>query len=418
MNYTEAVNFIHSRQRLSSTPGLERIERITSMCGYPQRSMRFIHIAGTNGKGSTSVMLSNILTAAGYRTGLSTSPYITDFRERFRINGQMISEKELAQTVSELYPIITALDNEGLVANEFEVVVAITLLWFAKRKCDYAVLEVGLGGRFDATNVIPAPDCAVITHIDLDHTDLLGDTVDKIAAEKCGIIKKGSKVVAYPFQYDKAMQVISSACSDKGCPLVVPQIPAWEGDLSGSRFNYNGTEYNLHLVGEHQLYNAVTAIEAATAIGVKNSYIQQGIAAAAMPARVEVISQSPTVILDGAHNPDGMKALAKALDLLGNERPVAIMGMLKDKDVSGALECVAHRFDAIIAMSVDSPRAMSPNELKQQLDRYCSKVYAVCDQREALDLAKKIQGGGALVVCGSLYLASQIRPLLTQKPNI
>jgi len=416
MNYTEAVRFIHSRQRFSSTPSLDRIKRITSLCGNPQRSMRFIHIAGTNGKGSTSVMLSNILTAAGYKTGLSTSPYITCFRERFRIDGELISEAELAQTVTELYPIITNLDKQGIVANEFEVVIAVTLLWFAKRGCDFAVLEVGLGGRYDATNVIPAPDCAVITHIDLDHTAILGDSVDKIAAEKCGIIKSGSKVVAYPVQYPDAMRVIEDSCATQGCPLTVPKIPPYTADLSGARFEYEGEMYDLRLVGEHQVLNAITAIEAAKAVGIDTSFIKQGIANATMPARVEVVSKSPLVILDGAHNPDGMSALAKTLNMLGDTKPVAIMGMLKDKDCNSAVKLVAPKFSKIITVAVDNPRTMTAEELKETLLPYCKEIYSAHSLTEAINLAN--QFGKPLVICGSLYLAAQIRPLVTKNQNI
>ena len=416
MNYTEAVRFIHSRQRFSSTPSLDRIKRITSLCGNPQRSMRFIHIAGTNGKGSTSVMLSNILTAAGYKTGLSTSPYITCFRERFRIDGELISENELAKTVTELYPIITDLDKQGIVANEFEVVIAVTLLWFAKRGCDFAVLEVGLGGRYDATNVIPAPDCAVITHIDLDHTAILGDSVDKIAAEKCGIIKSGSKVVAYPVQYPDAMRVIEDSCATQGCPLTVPKIPPYTADLSGARFEYEGRQYDLRLVGEHQVLNAITAIEAAKAVGIDTPFIKQGIANATIPARVEVVSKSPLVILDGAHNPDGMSALAKTLNMLGDTKPVAIMGMLKDKDCNSAVKLVAPKFSKIITVAVDNPRTMTAEELKETLLPYCKEIYSAHSLTEAINLAN--QFGKPLVICGSLYLAAQIRPLVTKNQNI
>ena len=415
MNYTEAVRLSHSRQRFSSTPSLERIKRITSLCGNPQRSMRFIHIAGTNGKGSTSVMLSSILTAAGYKTGLSTSPYITCFRERFRINGIMISEEELAQIVTQLHPIITDLDEQGVVANEFEVVVAITLLWFAKEKCDIAVLEVGLGGRFDATNVIPAPDSAVITHIDLDHTAILGDSVKQIATEKCGIIKSGSKVVAYPVQYPGAMQVIKDNCKKADCPLTIPQIPEFNADLSGATFDYKGESYNILLVGEHQVLNAVTAIEAALGVGIDTKFIKQGLAAATMPARVEVVSKSPLIILDGAHNPDGMTALSKSIDMLCDVKPVAIMGMLKDKDCDSAVKIVAPKFSKIITVGVDNPRTMTADQLKDCLAPYCNNISTADDLTDALNLAKA--ENKPIVICGSLYLASQIRPKITEKQN-
>ncbi len=412
MNYTEAVAYVHSRRRFSSTPGLERIKRITELCGDPQRGMRFIHIAGTNGKGSTSTMISNILTCAGYRTGLSTSPYITDFRERFRIDGKLIDETEFAAIMTDLKPLIEQLDKEGAEVNEFEVIVAVSLIWFKKRECDYVVLEVGLGGRFDATNVIDCPECAVITHIDLDHTDYLGDTVEKIATEKCGIIKDGCHVVAYPTQYDGAMEVIKTTCEQRRCNLTIPTIPDAKCDLSGCRFSYNGAEYFTPLVGQHQAKNAVTAIELARSIGIDRQCIAEGLKKAKIEARVEVISSDPVIILDGAHNPDGMSALRLVLDSFSDKKPVAIIGMLKDKDCLEALKMIAPALDTIITVGVNNPRSQTALELKAVADQCHEKVEASDSLEYALSLANSIKGERPLVICGSLYLAGEMRPIL------
>ena len=418
MTYSQAIEYIHSRPRFAGRPGLDRIKQILSCCGNPQKSMRFIHVAGTNGKGSVSAMLSEILRCAGFCTALYTSPYVTDFRERFRVNGEMPREEELARIIGRIKPIIDKMDAGGDFANEFEINTAAALLWFKEMRCEYAVLETGLGGRLDATNVIDAPDCAVITHIDLDHTGVLGDTVGQIAAEKCGIIKRGSRVTVYPEQYPEAESVIRAACAERGCELFIPQmkdVTDCRVGLDGCGFTYGGIEYKTPLVGAHQIKNAVTAVAAAESIGISADCIRRGVASARVPARQEVLSVSPAVILDGAHNPDGLRALAYTVGALLPDKPAAIIGMLADKDCESAVKHIAPCFSRIVTVAVNSPRTLSAEALAKIAEKYCPNVQIAENTDDALrDIFDRPIPNG-LVACGSLYLAGEIRPKLIKR---
>lgn len=414
MTYLEALEFIHSRPRFAATHGLDRIKRITSFCGNPQQGMRFIHIAGTNGKGSVAAAVSNMLFYAGFQVACYTSPYILDFRERFCINGESVSEQAIANAVGQIKPIIDKMDRDGEFANEFEINTAIAFLMFKAAKCDYAVLEVGLGGRYDATNVIDAPELAVITHIDLDHTEILGDTVSKIAAEKCGIIKSGCKVIAYPEQYPDAMQVIRDICIKQGCELIIPEIPDGECTLKGSEFMWDGERYSVSQIGSHQIKNAVTALCAVKALGIDtaDSAVKLGLHRAGLCARQELISNNPLVILDGAHNPDGLTALADTLSKLG-KKPTAVMGMLADKDVERSVSIIAPYFDRIYTVAVNSPRTLSATELAEFAGKYCKHTVP----SDSVDTALKsafCHAQDGIIICGSLYLASDIRPKLSE----
>ena len=234
MTYEEALQKINSRLRFGIKPGLERIEALCKKLGDPQKKPRFVHVAGTNGKGTTCTLIASVLTAAGYRTGLYTSPYVLDFRERFRIDGEMIPEAELIEEVKRVSPIADELEAKGETITEFEFITALAFDWFAQRDCDFVVLEVGLGGRFDATNVIDTPEAAAIASISLDHTAILGDTYAKIAFEKAGIIKKGGDVVLYPVQDPSVFETVESACNERGAHLHIPdeknmQVPRSRG---------------------------------------------------------------------------------------------------------------------------------------------------------------------------------------------
>lgn len=412
MNYTQAVQFVHSRLKFGSRPGLATIERITTLCASPQRGMRFIHIAGTNGKGSTSTMISSMLTAAGYKTGLYTSPYVIDFRERFQINGEMISKKELAELMTELKPLVEQLDSEGCVVTEFELITAAAFVWFRRKGCDYVVLEVGLGGRFDATNIIEPPVCSVITHIDLDHTQLLGDTYADIAFEKCGIIKEGSPVVTYPDQHPEALEVIKKVANERECELFVPEIPESSVTLSGTRLNWRNTELHLSLIGEHQAKNASVALAVADLLGIDEKAIAEGLKSTFIPARLELISTEPIVLLDGAHNPDGIAALVDALDILCEHKPTLIVGMLADKDYESALSLLASRCAHIVTLRVPNPRTLTASALAKTASRYCDDVTPCRSYSGAIRLAAQKAQGAPIIVAGSLYLASGIRPHL------
>ena len=224
MNCNEAIEYIHSLEKFGIKPGMERIRALCDKLGNPQKNLRVIHVAGTNGKGSTSTMISNILCKNGFNTGLFISPYVTDFRERIQYNGNMIEKAELAQCVEKVKAATDELSIEGIHPTEFEAITATAFLYFEEKKCDFVVLEVGLGGRLDSTNVIDTPCVSVITSISLDHTAILGDTIEAIASEKCGIIKCGAETVAYPFQNEKAMEIIKNTCAERCNVLHVPDF--------------------------------------------------------------------------------------------------------------------------------------------------------------------------------------------------
>ncbi len=406
MTYEEALSYIHSLQSFGSVLGLERIRELCEKLGNPQNELRFIHVAGTNGKGSTCNMLANIYRKAGLSVGLYTSPFIVDFRERIQLNGEYIEKEELAR-------LCERVKNTGVFVTEFEFITALAFLYYKEKGADLVVLEVGLGGRFDATNIINEPICSVITRIDLDHTAYLGDTVDKIAFEKCGIIKNGSPTVSYPIQYEEALEVIKENTDS----LTIPDLGRLKiisSDKSGNTFIYKDIEYKTKLIGEHQVYNAITAIETAKTVGgVTDRNISDGIAEVTVPARVELIIETPIVVLDGSHNPDGAEALAEVMKNYNNDI-VAIIGMMADKDCEMFLKRILPYCKAAITVTVlENPRTISAEELKVLAEKYCKDVTSVASYDDAIALAKeKSRGKKPIFVCGSLYLASAVRKKL------
>lgn len=422
MTYEETLSWIHGTERFGSRLGLERMRELLHRLGDPQDRLQFIHIAGTNGKGSTTTMIASALQTAGWRTGKFISPYILEFRERMQINGEMISPEELAAVADIVRPVSEELAREGNPPTEFELVTAIGFLWFARRNCDIAALEVGLGGRLDATNVISAPLAAVITRIDYDHTAILGDTLTAIAGEKCGILKKGSHVVCYPDQNPEALAVIRRSAASLEAPLTVPdltQLTVLSSTLGGSRIRYRGTEFRVPFAGLHQIMNAVTAVEALRALAdtrfaLPEEAIAAGIAAAEFPARLEVLQQEPPVLLDGAHNPNGGRALRDALEALGLRDLTVVVGMLRDKDCQPVLEMMAPYCRRMIVTSVPNPRTHTAEALAALAAPYCREI-AICeDCKEAVRVALQKAEGGVLVF-GSLYLASAVRPILLKE---
>lgn len=423
MTYENAINKIHSLLSFGSRPGLDRILTLLDRMGNPQDKLKYIHVAGTNGKGSVCAMLSSVLVAAGYKTGLFISPYITDFRERIQINGEMISKKVLAEAVESTFPLIEQLQSEGIVITEFEYVNALEFYIHANENCDVVVLETGMGGLLDCTNVIKPPLCSVITTIGLDHTAVLGDTIEKIASQKCGIIKSGSAAVT-SVQDENAMNVIEQTANRLDVPLVKSEsikISVKSESLEGSVFEYNGREISLGLAGEHQLENAKTALAALESVRsrglleISNDNISKGISKAVNPARLELLSKNPVVILDGAHNPNGIEALKSAVKkFLDDKKIICIMGMLSDKDIDSSIRLLEGVFESVYTVPVDNPRAISSQELAEKC-RGCFKTVTAFDSAEkafdkAFDEAQK--SGKAVLICGSLYLAGEIRPYI------
>lgn len=420
MNYQESEAFIHSFHRFTKEPGLNGIRTLLSLLGEPQKKLRFIHIAGTNGKGSTTVMCASILREAGYRTGMFVSPYVLTFRERIQVDGQMIPEEEIAKLCEKIQLAVEKMTQSGIAPAEFEVVTALGMLWFAKQNCDVVCLEVGLGGRLDATNVIDQSLVSVICAIGYDHTQILGDTLQKIAFEKCGILKPGGICVSYPQQDPEALAEIMAQCAQKENHLIIPNAKSVEictESILGSRFYYHGLTFELPLAGRHQIYNFLTAFSAIEAVklqgfAISDKNITDGIAKVVFPARMEQISVEPLVILDGAHNLQGCEALAKAMPLTPKKK-VVIMGMLRDKDWLHAAARIAQEAEMFFAVSPENPRALPAGELAAAVEGIAGKVKAFSTIESAVDAALPLlEEDAALFCCGSLYLASQARPVL------
>lgn len=424
MTYDQAMAKVNSRLLFGMQPGLERIQRLLKELGNPQESLRYVHVCGTNGKGTTCALTASVLRQSGYRTGINPSPYVVDFRERFQINGEMITKEEFAQEMEEIWPVVERLDAEDCRISEFELVTAIGFHWFAKKACDVVVLEVGMGGRYDATNVIPTPEVAAMVSISLDHTAWLGDTVEQIAREKSGVIKEGGRVALYPQQPPEVRAVIEQACTEKHASLAVPdlsRIQVLSESMEGTVFQAEGLRLRTPFLGEHQVKNAATVLEIIKILRTRGFHISDedlaaGFAKAFIPARMEIISKKPLCLLDGGHNPGCALALKDALLRFVPGRRVAVMGMMSDKDSASALEILGPLFDQIVTVAPNNPRALSAHDLAAVAAPFCLRTIAAESVERALDMALKDLGEeDALVVCGSFYLAGEARELLWKK---
>ena len=408
MTYSEAIHYIHAQKAHGAKPGLERITALLEKLGNPQKGLLFLHIAGTNGKGSTATMLASVLQKAGYKTGLFTSPFIYDFRERYAVNGELISPGTLARLTEQV-----RLAANGLELTEFEIVTAIGMLFFKEMNCDITVLEVGLGGRFDATNVIEAPLASVICSISLDHTEYLGDTIEKIAFEKAGIIKPGHPVILYNSILPAALKVIQNRCMALNAPLTVgEQASSTSETIKENTFTYKGEEYTLSLRGAHQINNAITVIETLEQIKKQFPYtkeqLKEGLKEAYIPSRLECICQEPPIFIDGGHNKEGIDALLHAMDTLEElKEPVIIFGMMRDKPYQYAVQRLAMRAKAFITVQPPAPRAMTAFDLKNMADLFCDDCTACNNYEEAAALAKK-KCKNSILVAGSLYMVGDM----------
>lgn len=429
MTTQQAMEALHALPRMGQgAPGLARMQNLCDHLGNTEKELQCIHIAGTNGKGSLAAMTSSILTAAGYKTGLTISPYVVDFRERFQIDGEMIPPRTLANLTEKVLDAIDAIEAEGGEKPvEFEAVTALAFLWFAREKCDLVVLETGLGGRCDATNVVPHKLVAAITKIGYDHMEVLGDTLDKIAAEKAGIIKEGTVVVNYPDQPAEAMGPILTAAAEAHTSIITPDkddLTLLRGKRLENRIDYGGYRAALGLPGTHQANHAAMAVEIALALwrefgyDISDDAILQGLADARMPARIEVLRRHPLLLLDGCHNPDGAKMLAATLTRADfEENLVGVLGVLADKDYKDMLSDLAPCFAKIYTVTPNCPRALSAEELQKEARFHTDAEAAdsVADAiRKAVDYADENNLAG-VVVCGSLYLAAEARPLLLKE---
>ena len=455
MTIQQAIDYINDHTWSQWRLGLDRTRELLRRLGDPQKKLKFVHVAGSNGKGSTCAMLERILREAGYKTGFFPSPYIEDFRERIQVCGEYITEEALCRITARVRDAADSMEDHP---SQFEIITAIGLLYFAEKNCNIVVLEVGLGGIFDSTNVIDAPEVAVITNIGLEHTEYLGNTLAEIARNKCGIIKSGADVVCYE-NAAEVMDVVRRVCEEKGCPLHIARysrIQLIEKGLEGQTFRFlhdpapasqdiaisADEPLRLGLLGEYQLHNAATALTIVEALRgrgwkIPQEAVRQGLAEVRWPARFEVLSRHPLFILDGGHNPQCAEALAESLreylpdcnsnmaeslreylpdcnsdlpdresDLPGRKadlgkKAVFLMGMLADKDYRAVIDIISPFAAGFVCLTPDSPRALPAEKLAAELQErgFYAKPCGTAAEgiKEALSLAVRLGGRG----CGT-----------------
>ena len=415
MTEQEAIDYIENYTWSSTRLGLERTVELLHRLGDPQNEVRFIHVTGSNGKGSTCAMLASILRQAGYKTGLYTSPYIQEFRERIQINGEYIPAEDLAELTELVRGHAEAMEDHP---SQFELVTALAIEYFRRSRCDIVVLEVGMGGALDATNAIPAPEAAVITNVGLEHTEYLGSTLEAIATNKSGIIKPGCSAVCYDGE-KVVTDVVRSVCAEKNVPLTCVDFsqlrPIGQG-LDGQRFTYRGVEYSIPLLGRHQMYNTATVLDTVEALRkrgwkIPDKCVHIGLRLTVWPARFEVLRRDPLCILDGGHNPQCAQALTASLDeLLPGRKAVFLMGILADKDYSQVINMILPYAREFYTLTPLNPRALSAEDLAAELRRRGAAATACTEPDEAIDKVIASAGkDGLVVIFGSLYLAGAVR---------
>ena len=420
MNLTETLEFIHSTNWKGSCLGLGRMEELMSRLGNPQDELRFVHVAGTNGKGSVCAMLAAILTAAGYRTGMYTSPHLVFVNERMKINGIDISDGDLVSLAEKVKPAADAMKDRP---TEFEIITAMAFLYFKEQRCDVVVLEVGLGGRLDATNIIQAPDAAVICNIGLEHTEILGDTLEKIAAEKAGIIKPGCSAVLYE-QSKEVEDVVTEKCRGCGVPLRITdgkRETLISADLTGQNLTYRERKnLRLSLLGSYQYHNAAVALDTVDVLIQKGYTIQDASIAAGFeqvrwPGRFEVLRRQPLVIADGAHNPNGVEELVRCIQqYLPGKKLTFVMGVMADKDYRTMLRFIVPLADRFIVVTPPNDRALTSTSLKKEIESICQKpVIDAGSVQSGLNSALRLcEEGEAVCIFGSLYQMGEVRKFL------
>ena len=416
MTYEEALSYIHSICWKGSKLGLDRTRELLGKLDDPQKELKFIHIAGTNGKGSTAAMLSSILEEAGYRVGLYTSPFINRFNERMQVNHQPIPDEELAALTEYVRPHADAMADSP---TEFELITALAMVWFARQKCDIVVLEVGMGGELDSTNIIDVPEAAVIAAMGLDHVKELGPTMADIARAKAGIIKEGGRVVSYGGN-PEADEVIAAVCRARNASLCQPDFSAIvPGDFSleGQTFSYKGWRgLRIPLVGAYQMNNAAVVLETVEVLrqrgwSVSDEAVRKGLADTRWPARFEVLRRDPVFIVDGGHNPHGIRATAESLRRLFPGRKITfVTGVMADKDVEHILGLIVPLADQFFTVRPDNPRAMDAGELAARIEAMGAKATACASVRDGVDRAIQAEGPhGVACALGSLYMSGEVR---------
>lgn len=419
MTATEAIEYIHSVCWKGSIPGLGRTQELLRRMGNPEKKLKFVHIAGTNGKGSTAAMTASILRKAGYRTGLYTSPFIYRFHERMQVNGVEISDEDLAAVTEFVKPLADTMPESP---TEFELVCCIAFEYFARQNCDIVVLEVGMGGAMDSTNVIDMPEVAVITNIGLDHTEYLGDTVEKIAETKAGIFKENGHAVVYR-STPSVEEVFERVCRERNVSLKKADFDGLRlisRSLEGQSFDCGKRKaLFLPLLGDHQLHNAAVVLAIADTLiqegwQITEENIRDGLASVRWPGRFDIMGREPLFIIDGGHNPQCIEALVKNIqDYLAGKRLIVLTGVLADKDYADMYRPVMPYAEKFVCITPPSPRKLEAAELAVYLRQAGADAIACGSIPEGVRTAISLAGKDGVVLCfGSLYSIGDIRDAL------
>ena len=435
MKYEEAMEYIHKVGNFGSNYGLERTFRLLELLGNPQEELKLIHIAGTNGKGSTTSIITSILMEKGFKVGMYTSPFLEEFEERIQINRNNIPKETLGRLMDKLKVAVEKVNDEGYNhPTEFEIITALMFLYFKEENIDYGVIEVGLGGRLDSTNVIN-PIISIITSISLDHTNLLGNTLEEIANEKAGIIKNGVPVVSYP-QEEEARKVIEKVAKEKGSKLYTVDkenghfIKVVNEDKIYQKveveFNDSKVELDFSLLGEHQINNLLVALKSISIIAEKENIdftiddIKKATKKVIWKGRLEVMKNSPLVVIDGAHNIQGIQTLKNNIHKYFEYKNIyLLLGILADKQVCDIVKTIVPEAKEVYALTPHSDRAELSNDLKKVIDKYNSNCIALDSYEEALDLAlEKADKEDLILISGSLYMIGDMRGIIRRKFKI
>lgn len=431
MNYEQALDYIHGTYKFGSKLGLENTRYLLNLLGNPHKDLKVIHVAGTNGKGSVSSYIHTVLKEEGYKVGLYISPYLEEFTERMIINGEEISRERLAEVTEIVKEKVEQMVRDGKNhPTEFEVVTSIAFCYYAQENVDFLVLEVGLGGRLDSTNVVEDPLVSIITPIGYDHMEYLGDTLEEIAYEKGGIIKENGFTLLYP-QGKVVMGVLENLCKERNNKLFVidfDELTIHHSSMEEQVFSVNvlGKSYNnvkIKLAGIHQIYNACTALGAIEvlrkyrSINIGDESVLEGLCNTKWAGRFEVMQKEPLIIIDGAHNLHGADALRKNIEILLKDYKITfVVGMLQDKDVKAVLEDLIPLANKVIATRPDNPRAMKAADLAEQLKTFGKETHFYEDIEEAIKTAIKItKQDEAIIFAGSLYMIGEVRKILKNR---
>ena len=419
MNAIEAIEYIHSVCWKGSIPGLGRTQELLAKMGNPEKKLKFVHIAGTNGKGSTAAMTASILQQAGYKVGLYTSPYIYRFHERMQVNGVQISDEDLAAVTEYVQPFAQSMAESP---TEFELVCCIAFEYFLRKNCDIVVLEVGMGGAFDATNVIEAPEVAVITNIGLDHTDFLGNTLEEIAATKAGIFKEGGNAVIYRGT-PGVEKVFEDICAERNVSLRKADFDSLNllsHGLEGQTFDCGARKaLALPLLGIHQLKNAAVVLSVIDTLidkgwNITEENIREGMRTVSWPGRFDIVGREPLFIIDGGHNPQCIEALVVNIrDYLTDKKVIALTGVLADKDYADMYKPVMPYVREFVCVTPPNPRKLEAAELAKHLQGVGAKATPCASIEEGVRAARALAGHDGVVLCfGSLYTIGSIKEAL------